>query len=99
MGRGLRALPSAQSDGHKPIPHIITGAASVLLTLALSYFAHFGGVGPVGPTGPAGKAPTGVGVCAYFGKDPNGHTRFQLFSPAANGTCSKGYLVSAEPGH
>ena len=94
----------AQSDGRKPIPHIITGIVSVLVTLALGHFLVHGNPGAQGPSGPAGgtivKTASDAGLCAYFGPDSNGVTRFQVFEPRAdvNGAyCLKGKLILVTP--
>lgn len=85
-----------QGDGRKPLPHIVTAVLSVLLSLVLAHFSGF--VGKTGPAGPAGRSAINVGICAYFGPDGHGHSRFQVFTPNTDGTCTKGTLVSVVPG-
>lgn len=89
MGRGLR---SKQSDGRKPVPHIITGIVAVALSLGVPYFTHFD-KGSQGPAGPAGSSVVQAGICTYFGPDGKGTNHFQVFTPNADGTCQTGHYV------
>lgn len=93
--RGL-PTPRSQTDGRKPIPHVITAAVSIVLSLVVAHVA--GLAGKTGPAGPAGKSAHAAGICAYFGPTSSGHTRFQVSTPAADGSCSKGVFVSVTPG-
>lgn len=90
MSRGLRAK---QGDGHRTIPHLLTAAISIALSLGIASAVN---IGKPGPEGPAGKPATSVssGVCWYFGPDSSGHNRFQISRPEAGDTCSKGTFVN-----
>jgi hypothetical protein len=108
MGNHSDGLPTgfvskAQSDGRKWIAHLTTGSVATVLSLLLASFLQVGGPGPAGPAGPAGKPayspalPVQAGVCAYFGPDSNGRTRFQLSTPTAADKCHRGVYVSVVP--
>ena len=95
----------AQTDGRKPLPHLITGILTFIATIAVAHFLHTGAPGPQGPSGPAGgtvvKAPAVAGICAYYGPDPTtGHVRFQVSEPLQDSSgayCKTGVLVSVIP--
>lgn len=96
------ALPRQQGDGRKPLPHLLTGLLSVVVTLVVGHYAHIA----QGPTGAAGqttvitKVAQDYGICAYFGPDHKGRTRLQLSAPlgdAASSYCDKGTLISVIP--
>ena len=99
-----RGSARAQSDGRKPLAHAVTAVVSIAVSLLAGHFLVHGNPGAQGPSGPAGgsvvKTASDAGVCAYFGPDSNGVTRFQVFEPRAdvNGAyCLKGKLILVTP--
>jgi hypothetical protein len=97
------SLPRQQGDGRKPLPHILTGVLSVVVTLLVGHFAHIaqGPQGQAGQTTVITKVAQDYGLCAYFGPDKKGRTRLQISSPvkdAAGAYCTKGSLISVVPG-
>ena len=95
----MTAPAHRQSDGRKPLPHIITAIISVALSLGGAHYLVHGQPGAAGTTTVVTRAATNVGVCAYFGPDAStGKERFQLSAPGAGGTCTHGVFVSAVPG-
>jgi hypothetical protein len=97
-------MPRPQGDGRKPLPHVLTGALSVVITLLVGHFAHIaqGPQGQAGQTTVITKTAQDYGVCAYFGPDHKGRTRLQLSAPvkdAAGSYCPKGTLISVVPGN
>jgi hypothetical protein len=96
------ALPRQQGDGRKPLPHVLTGLLTLVLTLLAGHFSHIlqGQQGPQGTTTVVSKAAQDYGICAYFGPDKKGRTRLQLTEPvadAAGSYCIKGTLISVIP--
>lgn len=84
------------------LPHYLLAGGATLLSLGLSALFHLGGTGPQGAPGTTTViTKTGqAGVCAYFGPDSSGRTRFQLSVPyqdAAGLYCNKGELISVNP--
>lgn len=97
------ALPRSQGDGRKPLPHVLTGLLTLVVTLVAGHYSHIlqGKQGDPGTTTVISKVAQDYGVCAYFGPDKHGRTRLQLSSPvgaAAGGYCNKGTLISVVPG-
>ena len=94
----------AQTDGRKPLPHILTAIISVVVSLA---GAHFLGLAKTGPAGPPGvttiltKTANTDGFCYWYGPDGSAGYRVQV-SPAKSDTagpyCAKGTFIDVTPG-
>lgn len=97
------ALPRSQGDGRKPLPHVLTGLLTLVVTLVAGHFSHIlqGQPGQPGTTTVISRTAADYGVCAYFGPDKHGRTRLQLSAPAKDASgayCTKGTLISVVPG-
>jgi len=104
MGSGSRGVPAGfitdvqKVVGKLGLPHYMLATITAVVSIVAS--AYLGGAGPVGPAGPAGKSATSqpVGVCIYYGLNEAGRGGIHLLAPNADGTCSKGWLLSLKPG-
>lgn len=94
------AMPRSQGDGRKPLPHVLTGLLSIAVTLIVGHFAHIaqGPQGAAGQTTVITKVAQDYGICAYFGPDGAGRSRFQVSPAGPGGSCAKGKFVSVVPG-
>lgn len=100
----MRGSFGPQGDGRKPLPHFITAALSVVLSLIVGHYSHIlqGQQGPQGTTTVVTKVAQDYGVCAYFGPDHKGRNRLQLSAPVADASgsyCKQGALISVVPAH
>lgn len=94
------AGPSKQTDGRRPLPHVITGLLTLILSLVVGHYSHIlqGQQGPAGTTTVISKPVTSVnGLCVYVGSGSSISQRVQITSPkidASGPWCPKGHFVS-----
>jgi hypothetical protein len=98
----MRGSLAPQSDGRKPLPHVLTGLLTLVVSLIVGHYSHIlqGQQGPPGTSQVITKVAQDYGVCAYFGPDKTGRTRLQLSAPlgdASGSYCKKGALISVVP--
>ena len=103
MPRGHRMKTAKQTDGHKAIPHLITGFLSIAASLVIAHFSPMlqGKPGADGTTTVITKTAPAYGICETYNSHASGSKRFSFTTPQSdkNGLwCKTGKLITILPG-